>query len=220
MTLKSFISTLDVFKDLPADQLPAIEARMIERRFAKGETIFLEGDPAQHVWFIREGHIKAVIHSASGRDQTLCMMGTGNMFGTCCCFGGGMYPCHTIAETETTVVSLPLKDFLALLETYPSLSGAVVSQLSLRLRQAKHMQTLEQESVEKRVLHVLVNLVAEFGNTIPLTRREVAEMAGTTVETCIRTLSRLEADGLVSGARGKIVVRNPHDLTARIEGLA
>lgn len=220
MALKSFISRLDVFKKLPADQLAGLEAKMIERKFAKGESIFLEGDPAEHVWFVKEGHIKAVIHSASGRDQTLCMVGSGNMFGTCCCFGGGVYPCHTIAETDTSVVACPLRDFLVLLEKYPSLGGAVVNQLSLRLRQAKDMQSFEQESVEKRILHVLVNLAAEFGNTIPLTRREIAEMTGTTVETCIRTFSRLESEGLVSGGRGKIMVRNTHDLAARMEELA
>jgi CRP/FNR family transcriptional regulator len=74
------------------------------------------------------------------------------------------------------------------------------------------MQTFDQESVEKRILHILVNLVAEFGNTIPLTRREIAEMTGTTVETCIRTFSNLEKEGLVSSARGKITVKSVQDL--------
>jgi CRP/FNR family transcriptional regulator len=91
--------------------------------------------------------------------------------------------------------------------------------LSKRLRQSKDMQTFDQEPVEKRILHVLVNLVAEFGNTIPLTKREVAEMAGTTVETCIRTFSGLEKAGLVSGSRGKILVKSVQDLADRMEGI-
>jgi len=71
--------------------------------------------------------------------------------------------------------------------------------------------------VEKRILHVLVNLVSEFGNTIPLTRREIAEMAGTTVETSIRTFSRLEEEGLVSTSRGRIMVKDGQKLRDRIE---
>ncbi len=133
--------------------------------------------------------MKAVIHSAAGKDMTLCMVGANSMFGTCCCFGGGEYPCNSMAETDTTVAAYPMKDFLELLGKYPAMSKAVAMALSQRLRQSKEMQVFEQESVEKRVLHVLVGLVAEFGNTIPLTRREVAEMSGTTVETCIRTFS-------------------------------
>jgi CRP-like cAMP-binding protein len=217
MAPKSFLSTLDVFKKIPSAQLTEIEKKMIERKYSKGESLFLEGDPAEFVWFVKEGHVKAIIHTANGRDLTLCMVGTNSMFGTCCCFGGGEYPCHSVAETETTVVAIPMQDFMDLLEKYPEMSKAVVHHLSRRLRQAKDMQTFDQESVEKRILHILTNLVAEFGNTIPLTRREIAEMTGTTVETCIRTFSGLEKEGLVYSTRGKITVKNLQDLIDRQE---
>ncbi len=108
-----------------------------------------------------------------------------------------------------------MQDFLGLMDKYPEMSKAVVTQLSKRLRQAKDMQVFDQESVEKRILHILVNLVTEFGNTIPLTRREIAEMTGTTVETCIRTFSELEREGLVSSSRGKITVKSVQDLIKR-----
>lgn len=218
MTQRSFLTTLDVFKNLPISLLPEIEKKMSERKFAKGESIFLEGDPAENVWFVKEGHAKALVHTATGRDLALCMMGPNSLFGTCCCFGGGLYPCHTVAETDLVAVSFPMADFMDLMARYPDMSRAVVVQLSKRLRQSKDMHTFDQESVEKRILHVLVNLVSEFGNTIPLTRREIAEMTGTTVETCIRTFSALEKEGLVSGARGKITVRNPQELARRLEG--
>jgi CRP-like cAMP-binding protein len=212
MVGKSFIALLDIFKKIPASQFAELEKKLVERKYAKGESIFLEGDPAEYVWFVKEGHVKAVIHTANGRDLTLCMMGANSLFGTCCCFGGGEYPCHSVAETETTVVALPMQDFIGLMDKYPEVSKSIVHQLSRRLRQAKDMQTFDQESVEKRILHILVNLVAEFGNTIPLTRREIAEMTGTTVETCIRTFSNLEKEGLVSSARGKITVKSVQDL--------
>jgi CRP-like cAMP-binding protein len=216
MASKSFLSTLEVFKNVPLSQWPEVEKKMVEKRYQKGQTLFLEGDPADFVWFIKEGHVKAVIHSSNGKDLTLCMVGGGSMFGTCCCFGGGHHPCHTVAETDATVVTYPMPDFLTLLEKNPDLSKAVVTQLSQRLRQAKDMQTFDQEPVEKRILHVLVNLVAEFGNTIPLTRREIAEMTGTTVETCIRTFSALEKAGLVSGSRGKITIKDVQGLVGRM----
>ena len=217
MPPKSFISNLEVFRKVPPVQLGEIERKMSEKKYAKGESLFLEGDPAENVWFVKEGHVKAVIHTTGGKDLTLCMVGANNLFGTCCCFGGGQYPCHTVAETDVTVVSYPMSDFLALMGKYPEMSKAVVLQLSRRLRQSKDMQTFDKENVEKRILHVLVNLVSEFGNTIPLTRREIAEMTGTTVETCIRTFSLLEKDGLVSGARGKILVKDIQDLIGRLE---
>jgi CRP-like cAMP-binding protein len=219
MRPKSFVSNLEIFKKIPPSHLGEIERKMTEKKYAKGESLFLEGDPAENVWFVKEGHVKAVIHTTGGKDLTLCMVGANSLFGTCCCFGGGQYPCHTVAETEVTVVSYPIQDFLSLMEKYPEMSKSVVLQLSRRLRQSKDMQTFDKETVEKRILHVLVNLVSEFGNTIPLTRREISEMTGTTVETCIRTFSILEKDGLVSGARGKIVVKNIQNLIGRLEAI-
>jgi len=212
-----FLVTTEIFKGVPAEALREIEQRMIEKKYPKGSSLYLEGDRAQYAWFVKEGHVKAVIHTPNGRCQTLCMVGSKNMFGACCSLGDGAYPCNGIAETEVTVLSLPLVDLVSLMGRYPQISLAVAGHLSRRLRDSKETQTFEQESVEKRILHVLVNLVSEFGNTIPLTRREIAEMAGTTVETSIRTFSRLEEEGLVSTSRGRIMVKDGQKLRDRIE---
>jgi CRP/FNR family transcriptional regulator len=214
---KSFLSTMEIFKKVPPEALREIEKRMVERKYSRMKSIFLEGDQAENVWFVKEGHIKALAHAASGRCQTLCMVGAKKMFGTCCCLGGGQYPCNAVAETDVTVVSLPMTDFIALLGKYPQIGIALLGEISGRLRRSKDMQTFDQENVERRILHILLNLVEEFGNTIPLTRREVAEMVGTTVETSIRTFSKLEDEGLVSTARGRIVVKNAKDLEERLE---
>ncbi len=214
---KGLLASMEIFRRLPVEALREAEKTILEKKYSKGDSIFLEGDPADYVWFVKEGHVKAVIHSASGRDMTLCMNGSQALFGSCCCFGKRTYACNGVAETDVTILAYPIREFFGLLDRYPALSRAVVEELSKRLRQSKNMQAFEQETVEKRILHVLLNLVEEFGTTIPLTRREIAEMAGTTVETCIRTFSKLEGEGLVSTARGRIVIRNEKDLTERIE---
>lgn len=216
---QKFLATTGIFRELPPPAFEDVERRMIEKKYTKGESLFLAGDPAEFVWFVKEGHVKAAIHSAEGRDKTLCMVGPEKMFGACCCLGGGEYPCHSVAETDVTVVALPMRDFMILLGKYPEFASGIVNQLSQRLRQSKDMQAFGQESVEKRILHVLVNLAGQFGNTIPLTRREIAEMAGTTVETSIRTFSKLEEAGLVSSSRGRIIVWGIEDLQKRIEDL-
>ena len=213
---RNFIASMDLFKGLPPEVLSEIERRVIEKKYAKGSSIFLEGDAAKFVWFVKEGHVKAVIHSPNGHCQSLCMVGAQKMFGACCSFGGGTYPCNSVAETDVTVVSFPLSDFLALMGRFPQISQAVIQQLSKRLRDSKETQTFEQESVEKRILHILLNMAAEFGNTIPLTRREIAEMAGTTVETSIRTFSKLSGLGLVSTVRGRITLGDARLLQERM----
>jgi CRP/FNR family transcriptional regulator, dissimilatory nitrate respiration regulator len=215
---KGVLGTLGIFKGLSTEVLRELEGRMVERRFTKGGSIFLEGDPALSVWFVKEGHVKASASAISGRCQTLCMVGKGHMFGSCCCFGAEEYPCHAVAETDVTVVYLPMGDFLSLLDRHPRIGAALVKEISQRLRHTKDSQTFEQESVERRILHALVDLVAEFGNTLPLTKREVAEMVGTTVESSIRTFSRFEKEGLVATTRGRITVKSLEAVGKRLVG--
>ena len=215
---RGFLSKMELFKNVPALLLAGLEARMREKKYAKRESIFLEGDPAEFIWFVKEGHVKEVIHSMGGRDMILAMVGPNGLFGTSA-FMGDAHLCQAIAETDATVVAFPVKDFLAFMDKCPAVGKAVIAKLSKLLRQSKEMQTFDQESVEKRILHVLINLVEEFGDTIPLTRKEIADMVGTTVESSIRTFVRLEREKLVATERGRIIVRSVQDLADRMEEL-
>jgi CRP-like cAMP-binding protein len=214
---KSFLAASELFKKLSPAALAEIERHAVEKHYKRNDSIFFEGDPAQSVWFVKSGYVKAVNHGSSGQCQTLCMTGVNGMFGSCCAFGQGQYPCHSVAVTDAVVVSVPMTDFMNLLSKYSEIGSALVRSLSERLRRSKDDQTFEKEPVEVRVLHILVNLVEQFGKTIPLTRREIAEMAGTTVETSIRTFLHLEKEGLVSTSRGKITVKDTQLLNDRIE---
>ena len=208
---KSPLLTLDFFKNFPSDALREIEKHMIERKYARRESIFHEADPAAFIWFVEEGHVKEVHHSVDGKSHIICMVGADGMFGLSA-FDGGNYGIHSVAETDSRVFSFPIQAFQVLMGRYPELARAVLRRISKLLRRSRDMQAFSQESAEKRLLHVLVEMVEEFGNVVPMTRREIAEMAGTAVETCIRIFSRLEQSGLMTSVHGKMIVKNPDSL--------
>src|SRR5579859_331914 len=81
------LASVEIFRQLPASELAGLEKRMVEKKFSKHDSIFLDGDRAEFAWFVKEGHIKAVTHASSGRCQALCMVGPGKMFGSCCSLG-------------------------------------------------------------------------------------------------------------------------------------
>lgn len=215
---KNPFSSMEIFKGVPVDTLRDMENQMVEKNYAKRETIFLEDDPAESVWFVKQGRVKEVHHSADGRSNTLCMVGANGMFGVSA-FEGGNYGFHGVAETEATVISIPIQIFQGLMGKCPEMARMVVSQISKLLRRAKDMQGFSQESAEKRLLHILVEMVGNFGSSIPMTRRQIAEMAGTAVETCIRVFGRLEDRGLIVTVQGKLMVKNVEELKERIEEL-
>ncbi len=217
----NLLQDLELFKSVSPDGIQVIGDGLSEKHFEKRETIFMEDDPAETVWLVLKGHVKEVNYSAGGRSIILSVAGPGWLFGVSA-LDGGKYGVHAVAETDSTVISFPIQSFRAWMERYPGLASAVITHVSKLLRHAKDMQTNAHGSAEKRLLRALVTMASQYGNTIPLTRQEIASMAGTTVETCIRAFSRLESEGLIftdRGKRGELVIRNLDDLLTRIKAL-
>ncbi len=215
---KSPLSTLELFKSIPPGALREIEKNITEKTYARHEYIFMEDDPADRVWFVKEGHVKLAHYSAEGRSQTFRLMGPMGMFGVSA-FGIGDYGVYSMAETEATVISIPVQVFQEVMGRYPVIAKAVVFHLSQHLRRAKELEAISTSSAEKRLLHALLEMAGEYGTTIPLTRREISEMGGTSVETCIRIFSRLEKERFISSTHGKLTILNAGNLRKRLEGL-
>jgi CRP/FNR family transcriptional regulator len=82
--------------------------------------------------------------------------------------------------------------------------------LGMRLHSMMDLQILTGERVERRVAHILIKLADRVGRkeeegiliTISLSRQDLAEMSGTTLETAIRTMSRFRAQKLLKTLRG------------------
>jgi len=210
------LSKTKPFMTLPFEVLQEIEKQVNEKKYLRREYIFMQDDPAENVWFVKEGHVAIANYSKGGRSQTLSVIGPGKMFGFLG-MGGGEYGVYSIAETDVTVISIPSQVFMNLMDKFPDVGKAVLLDLSDRLRQSKTMHVYAHENAEKRILNVLLKLSDEFGNTIPMTRKEVAEMAGISVETCIRVFTRLEEGGLVESHNRGFAVHNPHGLRVHME---
>ena len=88
------------------------------------------------------------------------------------------------------------------------------------------MARMSSGKVEQRIAAVLLILMDSYGKTgklggvrltVPLTRQDIAEMAGTTVETCIRVMSKWQKLGTVTTEHQVITVRDPEALTATLQ---
>jgi CRP/FNR family transcriptional regulator len=91
----------------------------------------------------------------------------------------------------------------------------VIADMGQRLRSsAEQIRSLAVERVEQRIARVLLKLAESAGSDIaegrviemPLTRQDVADMTGTTVETAIRVMSKFRRSELIRTRRGKVVL--------------
>lgn len=210
--LEQFLRQVPIFERLSTDDRRRLADRVQERRFDKGETLFHEGQPSESVWIVREGRIHLVHYQPSGSTQANCVMTVGELF---CCLPAmdrGAYPATAVAAVPSSVLQIPTTALHDLMQRSPAILQDTLCTFSSRLRQVEAKGCLVHDPVERRVAQALLVLQKKFGSTIPLTRQEVAELAGTTVETVIRTMSRFQREGWVRSTRGKIQLVAPDRL--------
>jgi CRP-like cAMP-binding protein len=220
-TLRSFLGQVSPFSALPSKELDRLVGLTTEKSIAKGETIYSEGEPADSVWVLKAGRIQVFKYTAGGKPQAIESLGPKEMFGTLCRLGGNgrNYPCTAVAATPCSVLRIADRTFLDFYNRFPAVVQGVCSLCSQRLNAMQGMSCSAQEPVEKRVAGILLQLEKEHGQTLPFTKREIAELAATTVETTIRTISDFSKKGWVISARGKITLKHPAELQRLLDSI-
>lgn len=205
-TIELFLKRSDLFRNLSVKDRQKIAGVSRERVFDKGETIFHEGRPSDSVWLTVKGRVHLLHYLSQGRVQTTCVMTPGETF---CCLPAldrGSYPATAVAATEVTVLQIPASLFHEVMGRSPQMLQETLCVFGGRLRQVEAKGCLAHDPVERRLAQALMTLQKKFGNTIPLTKQEIAEVVGTTVETAIRTISRFQQEGWVRSTRGKLEI--------------
>ena len=114
-----------------------------------------------------------------------------------------------------------MKVYLDLLQRYPTLALAVINELGRRLRVANDLvQSLAVDRVEQRIARALLRLAMYNGTPtkdglmiqMRLTRQDLADMTGTTVETAIRIMSRFRKQGWITTQRGRVIIKQSEQL--------
>lgn len=189
-----------------------------EKRYAKGETIFRQGDPSDSVCVVKEGRVHLMKFLDGGQASTTCVMTRGETF---CCLPAldrKPYPVDAVAAVDSVVIRIPTGVFHDALQRHPAFLQDSLCLFCDRLREIEHKGCMVYDSVERRLAQALVMLSKKFGLTIPLTKHELAELANTTVETAIRVLSHFKKHGIVKSSRGSTTIAKPDQLQ-RLTGL-
>src|SRR5262245_8215444 len=196
------------------------------QRFARGELIFREGEPADTFLTIVEGRVKVFKAAPGGKEIILEIFGRGDPLGTVAVYESRDLPASALALQDTECLAIGRADFFALLEQHPALVRALLSGLTLRLIElTRRLAELTAGRVEARFARLFLKLATQIGKperggifvAMPLTRQELADLTGTTIETAIRTMSRWQKGDVVRTEKDGFVIVNRPSLEATAE---
>jgi len=195
-----------IFQRLTAEDRQRLTAVALVREFDKGAMLFSEGDPSDFLYTVITGRVKVLKVTARGTDVILEIFGPGDSVGAVAVYETRPYPASAVALAPTTCVLLPRQAFFALLETHPTLVRGLLVGLTRRLIGLTNRLTeLSGGHIEPRLARLFLKLADDMGRPekecvlIPmaLSRQELADMIGTTIETTIRIMSRWGKENIV-----------------------
>ncbi|MEN3972511.1 Crp/Fnr family transcriptional regulator [Sphingomicrobium sp. XHP0235] len=196
------------------------------RTFERGETVFHAGDDNDRCATLTSGLLKITRSEPDGAERILSLVHPAG-------FAGEMFApvLHhdVVALTDSSLCLFARSDYEAAMERHPALAKALLRRSAQDLYEARTQIALDaKRGAQAKVANLLVALAKAASHSpchaaerfdLPLTRGEMGQLLGLTIETVSRQLTRLEKDGLIekSGARG-ILVKDPARLTALAEG--
>ncbi len=223
-----FLGGLALFAGLPPDVLQEVAAAFRAKRAKRGSFIFLEGQPAQHLHLVAEGRVKVMRETDDGREVILTLVAPGGIFGAAGGWGQRTYPASAVALEDSVILQLASTVYRDLMERHQSFAMGVTQEIGSRLREAHtRIGELQTERVERRIARTLLRLANKTGVKtdrgieigVPLSRQNLADLAGTTLSTASRTLSAWDAEGIVASGRERVTIVKPHALVTIAEDL-
>lgn len=204
-----------LYRSLSAEDRARLSEVSAVRAYERGESLFDEGEPSDYLHTILTGRAKVVKLLASGKEVILEIFGPGDPIGAVVAYEGRPYPASAVAVEPTTCLLVRRAPFFALLERHPSLARGFIMGLTQRIVElVKRIPEVASGRVETRIANLFLKLAEKMGVPhvdgvfvpMPLSRQDLADLTGTTIETCIRVMSRWGKEGLVLTEKDGFVV--------------
>lgn len=204
---------IPLLASLKKDDREALAPLCRMRGYDKGDVIFQEGDPADRICFVHIGQVK-IVKAAGGRDVIIELLGPGEPVGAVAVFERRPFPASAIALEPSGILSIPEREFFALLERRPEMMRHLLAGLTYRLMMVNKRIADLMGSAELRAARLFLTLADRVGIPrgsgtfipLPLSRQEIADLIGTTLETAIRLMSRWQKDDLVQTEKSGFLI--------------
>jgi CRP-like cAMP-binding protein len=221
--VEAVLKVTPVFRKLAESDLKTIALAATVRRYEKGQIIFEQETPSDAFYTIASGRVKIFKMLPTGKDLILEIFGPGDPLGAVAAYDGRPFPASAVALEDTVCVAIPRATFFRLLEEHPSLVRGLMLGMTIRLVElTNRLAQLSGTRIEPRFARLFLKLASEMGRSerggtfipLALSRQELADMTGTTIETGIRIMSRWGKEDIVRTEKDGFVILDRRTLEA------
>lgn len=224
----NILSRVPFFAGLSAAELREVNARTRATCHPDGEAIYRVGESGSCLFVLAAGAVKLVRPSGSGQSVLLEVITPGGSFGALGSSVATSYRETARSLGDCCVLGLAGADSRLILRQHPSVALAALDDLAHRLEKSHQViRRLSADTVEQRVAATLLGLdeklrqyeLSEAGHPrIPLSRGELASMAGTTAESVSRVMSEWRARKIILSGRRWTTIKDYDALTEMVAG--
>jgi CRP/FNR family transcriptional regulator, cyclic AMP receptor protein len=215
------LSRSPLFQAFPPPDLERLAGRMVERRYANGQTIFNRGEPGTCLFAVARGQVRLGVTSPCGRDTLIAVLTPGEVFGEMALLDGGTRSADATAAEGCLLLALDRRDFLPLLDGVPEVRWHLFHLLCTRLRSAT--ERLERTlflSVGGRLANLLLTLAdRDDGRRVglKLSQADLGRLIGASREKVNIELNAWLSGGVLSRDGRALVIRDRGHLAALAE---
>lgn len=183
-----------------------------------GAVLFREGEPAVAFGVVYAGRVKLTQRARSGAEALVRVVGEGQAFAWPGLFADGVYLASAAALEPARALVWDRRGVDELFTRFPVLAHSARHVVSRRMRELQdRWRELADDRVPERLARTLLRVVQPDGRrfedgvfpSVPLSRREIAQLTGTTLFTVSRLFGQWERAGVLTASRERVVVADP-----------
>ncbi|MFD2515808.1 Crp/Fnr family transcriptional regulator [Pontibacter locisalis] len=218
-TVQWYLENFSFFDVLTKEDRMKLGKLALMERLPEGQVIYTSGQTADSLYLVKEGKVRILQRSDSGKEIILAVLGPGEVFGELSVAGKEIREEIAVVGEEALICRFEIDAFGKVVEDNPALLLQITKTIGQRLEKLqRHLERLMFRTAEERVRDFIRDLVFEHGYVVgnnpnemavhvQLTHDEIGKMTATSRQTVTTVLSNLEKSEIITYNRHRIYIK-------------
>ena len=189
----------------------------VDKRYRKGEYVYMPDDAADKIFFLFDGRIKIGAYGDSGKEITKAILGRGEVFGELAVLGEKTRRDFAQAMEDTTVCMISANEMKTLMQDHSTLSLFLMKMMGSRMLEMENrLEALVFKDSRTRIIEFIRDLAQKKGQRVGyetlvrkfLTHQEIANLTATSRQTVTTVLNDLRNKNILTFNRRRLLIRD------------